>query len=90
VTADDSRVTIHVAASLDGFIARRDGSVDWLATAEEFEEADGRGLLFVTDALPVHRFRRALHYVRNVVKPQSAPTLASQAGSSATDRRIAE
>jgi len=24
------RVTIHMAASLDGFIARRDGSVDWL------------------------------------------------------------
>ena len=26
----DSRVTIHMAASLDGFIARKDGSVDWL------------------------------------------------------------
>src|SRR5262245_31258214 len=31
-----SRVTIHMAASLDGFIARRDGSVDWLETADEF------------------------------------------------------
>jgi len=29
----DSRVTIHMAASLDGFIARKDGSVDWLETA---------------------------------------------------------
>jgi dihydrofolate reductase len=32
----DSRVTIHMAASLDGFIARRDGRVDWLETADEF------------------------------------------------------
>jgi len=32
-----SRVTIHMVASLDGFIARRDGSVDWLETADEFE-----------------------------------------------------
>jgi dihydrofolate reductase len=31
-----SRVTIHMAASLDGFIARRDGAVDWLETTDEF------------------------------------------------------
>ena len=37
-----SRVTIHMAASLDGFIARRDGSVDWLETSDEF--ADGESL----------------------------------------------
>lgn len=35
----DSRVTIHMAASLDGFIARKDGRVDWLETSDEF--ADG-------------------------------------------------
>ena len=34
-----SRVTIHMAASLDGFIARKDGSVDWMETSDEF--ADG-------------------------------------------------
>ena len=28
-----SRVTIHMAASLDGFIAKRDGRVDWLETS---------------------------------------------------------
>jgi dihydrofolate reductase len=33
----DSCVTIHMAASLDGFIARKDGSVDWLETKDEFE-----------------------------------------------------
>ena len=32
----DSRVTIHMATSLDGFIARKDGSVDWMETADEF------------------------------------------------------
>lgn len=32
----DSRITIHMAASLDGFIARTDGRVDWLETSDEF------------------------------------------------------
>ncbi len=31
-----SRVTIHMAASLDGFIARKDGRVDWLETHDEY------------------------------------------------------
>ena len=30
-------VTIHMAASLDGFIARRDGRVDWLETSDHFD-----------------------------------------------------
>ena len=34
----DSCVTIHMAASLDGFIARKDGRVDWLETSDVFEE----------------------------------------------------
>ena len=34
------RVTIHMAASLDGFIARNDGSVDWLETLDTFEGGD--------------------------------------------------
>ena len=32
-----SRVTIHMVASLDGFVARKDGSVDWLETSDNFE-----------------------------------------------------
>src|SRR6201987_6274645 len=32
----NSRVTIHMAASLDGFIARKDGRVDWMETSDEF------------------------------------------------------
>src|SRR6476469_3379470 len=31
------RVTIHMVASLDGFIARRDGSVDWLETSDSID-----------------------------------------------------
>ncbi len=36
----ESRVTIHMAASLDGFIARRDGRVDWLQTSDRFEAGE--------------------------------------------------
>ena len=36
MTIADARVTIHMAASLDGFIARKDGSVDWLEISDEF------------------------------------------------------
>ena len=36
MTNTESRVTIHMAASLDGFIARKDGSVDWLETSDAF------------------------------------------------------
>ena len=34
------RVTIHMVASLDGFIARRDGRVDWLETSDTFESGN--------------------------------------------------
>jgi dihydrofolate reductase len=43
----DSRVTIHMAASLDGFIARKDGRVDWLETSDEFANGDTMGPEFV-------------------------------------------
>jgi dihydrofolate reductase len=36
----DSRVTIHMVASLDGFIARKDGRVDWLETSDEFAHGE--------------------------------------------------
>jgi dihydrofolate reductase len=36
----DSKVTIHMAGSLDGFIARKDGCVDWLETSDEFADGD--------------------------------------------------
>ncbi len=50
----DSRVTIHMAASLDGFIARKDGRVDWLETSDEFA---GGGVL---DPGTVEAFLKAI------------------------------
>jgi riboflavin biosynthesis pyrimidine reductase len=38
MASTESRVTIHMVASLDGFIARKDGRVDWLETSDEFEQ----------------------------------------------------
>jgi dihydrofolate reductase len=35
-----TRVTIHMAASLDGFIARRDGRVEWLETSDRFNDGE--------------------------------------------------
>jgi dihydrofolate reductase len=45
--AGQSRVTIHMAASLDGFIARRDGSTSWLETADEFASGEVMDPAFV-------------------------------------------
>ena len=47
----DSRVTIHMAASLDGFIARKDGRVDWLETSDEFEGGETLSPEFVEEFL---------------------------------------
>jgi len=32
-----ARVTVHMATSLDGYIAREDGRVDWMETHDEFK-----------------------------------------------------
>ncbi len=40
MASTDSCVTIHMAASLDSFIARKDGRVDWLGTEDEFAEGE--------------------------------------------------
>jgi len=49
-----SRVTVHMAASLDGFIARRDGSVDWLETSDSY--ATGETL----DAATIEAFLKTI------------------------------
>lgn len=46
-----SRVTIHMAASLDGFIARSDGRVDWMETSDQFEAGNTMTPEFVTEFL---------------------------------------
>ena len=43
----DSCVTIHMVASLDGFIARKDGRVDWLETSDEYAGGDSMDPEFV-------------------------------------------
>src|SRR5262249_22597677 len=47
----DSHVTVHMAASLDGFIARKDGRVDWLETKDEFAGGGPPGPGFVAAVL---------------------------------------
>lgn len=51
MTATNSRVTIHMAASLDGFIARKDGSVDWMETSDEFADGATMDAEFVAEFL---------------------------------------
>lgn len=46
-----SRVTIHMVASLDGFIARRDGRVDWMETSDKFDAGDTMAPEFVAEFL---------------------------------------
>ena len=49
--ASQSRVTIHMVASLDGFIARKDGRVDWLETSDHFEGGEKLAPEFVEEFL---------------------------------------
>lgn len=46
-----SRTTVHMVASLDGFIARRDGSVDWMETADHFAGGETLDPAYVADFL---------------------------------------
>jgi dihydrofolate reductase len=51
MTNPESRVTIHMVASLDGFIARKDGRVDWMETSDEFGDGDTMSPDFVESFL---------------------------------------
>ena len=51
MASTESCVTIHMVASLDGFIARKDGRVDWLETSDEFEDGDTLDPEFVQEFL---------------------------------------
>src|SRR5262252_6039109 len=48
---NNSRVTVHMVASLDGFIARTDGSVDRLETTDSFAGGDTMSPEFVEEFL---------------------------------------
>src|SRR5262252_1941339 len=43
----NSCVTIHMAASLDGFIARKDGRVDWMETSDEYAGGESMDPAFI-------------------------------------------
>jgi dihydrofolate reductase len=47
----NARVTIHMVASLDGFIARKDGNVDWLETSDKFQGGESMSAEFVQEFL---------------------------------------
>ena len=51
MASTESCVTIHMVASLDGFIARKDGRVDWLETSDEFEDGHTLDPEFVQEFL---------------------------------------
>lgn len=46
-----SRVTVHMAASLDGYIARKDGSVDWMQVTDEFAAGESMDPVVVEEFL---------------------------------------
>jgi dihydrofolate reductase len=47
----DTCVTIHMVASLDGFIARKDGRVDWLEVSDDFAGGSTLDADFVAEFL---------------------------------------
>src|SRR5678815_1688604 len=51
MTTTNSRVTIHMVASLDGFIARKDGRVDWMETSDKFEAGETMAPEFIAEFL---------------------------------------
>jgi dihydrofolate reductase len=51
MVAADSKVTIHMAASLDGFVARTDGRTDWMETSDEYAGGESMDPEFVRDFL---------------------------------------
>lgn len=51
MSAGHSHITVHMAASLDGFIARPDGSVDWMETGDAFEGGETLEPEFVQEFL---------------------------------------
>lgn len=38
MAASAARITVHMVSSLDGFIAKKDGSISWLDTADTYEK----------------------------------------------------
>ncbi len=46
------KATVYIATSVDGFIARENGGIDWLPDGEEIEDGEDYGVS------GIHRFGR--------------------------------
>ena len=70
MAAADSVVTVHMAASLDGFVARRDGRVDWMETSDQFPDGavlDPASVTHLLESIDCyvmgsHTYETALHF----------------------------
>lgn len=51
MTNQDSKIIVHMAASLDGFVARKDGSVDWIETNDEYADGEEMTPEFIEEFL---------------------------------------
>ena len=51
MSTGDARVTLHMVASLDGYIARKDGRVDWLERSDSFEAGELLDPQYIQDFL---------------------------------------
>lgn len=51
MTTSGSTVTIHMAASLDGFVARTDGRTDWMETSDTYAGGESMDAEYVRDFL---------------------------------------
>ena len=48
---DSSKVTIHMVSSLDGFIAKKDGSISWMQSTDIFEKGVTLSEEYIADFL---------------------------------------
>jgi dihydrofolate reductase len=69
----DSKVTLHMVASLDGFVARKDGRVDWLETSDVYPNGE------TMDAAQVEAFLKTIDcYVMGSLTYETALRFESQ------------
>ncbi len=51
MTSDNSKITIHMVSSLDGFIAKKDGSVSWMQSTDTYEKGEMLTKEYIEDFL---------------------------------------
>src|SRR6201992_3992616 len=71
--ADDFKITIHMVSSLDGYIAKKDNSISWFETADNYEngvtvsEQDAQEFLKKIDCyiMGSHTYEHAVELAKN-------------------------